>query len=261
MGKDSVTTTAPSRQREKLQALDTLERSGLAAIEQLQILLDDPDPVVRSAAAGHLAEVAEADDAPILLHYLGDRDSSVRIVIAEGLGRLKYGPAAQDLTTHARNDRNSLVRLCAAEALGELGVQSPRIIEALLAAVETDRSPLVRAYAAESLGRLGVGAAAPVIRHRLLRERSTRARASMLEALSRLGDAGAFDSLLGMIRRVKDFGVRTAVLHLVQGLASPERIPLIAAAVDTATARDPKFAREHRWFVDFLREHRSSVAG
>lgn len=238
---------------EKLHTIERLKTGENPQLDQLLEFLSDPDWSIRSLAVDALAEVGGEREAAFVLHLLDDPESAVRSDAAGALGRLGYKLAAQRLVNVLRNDREPLVRVCAAEALGDIGVTSADVKDALITAMNTDHSILVRAYASESLGRLGLAETMPVIRDQLTRERSTRARASMLEALSRLGDSDAFTSLLRIFKRLKNAYIRSAVVNMLIGLATTDNAEVISEAADDVLARDPDFAVQNRQLHEALR--------
>ncbi len=220
--------------------------------EKLIAFLRDPDPAIRSLAANLLARIGAGRVAQAILPLLNDRHASVRLDATEALGHLCYTPAAEELARRLREDTSPLVRTSAAESLGYLGVRSPTVVAALLHAVSTDRSPLVRGYAANALARLGASEAGSEIRAQLARERSAWARASLLQALYRMGDTAALTALLGMLGRVKSPKLRSAILGMLDDLLTPQNEDEIYDAVGKLIqARPSLFEEQGRWWEEF----------
>lgn len=190
--------------------------SGTITTADLLPYAQDADPDVRDYAVQWIADFGGTGAGHALVELLKDSEDFVRWDAAEGLGLLRYTPAADALSASLSSDPVAMVRVCAAEALGELSAVPPEAASALLRAVELDRSPLVRAYAAESLARLGVRDAEPVLRSMLGKEHNSRVRASFLAALSWFGDPMALRRLMQMADRVND---PTAICGMLQDLA------------------------------------------
>jgi HEAT repeat protein len=155
-----------------------------AAVPELERLLSDRDPDVRSAAARALGKLGGAEAVPALLASLEGRrpvpagivtmallhigpaaceplheglaeeySPEVRAIAAELLGRLGAFGAADDLVQVMRADGSAAVRAAAAQALGRIG--APRAIAQLEAALIEDGTPAVQQAAAWALGELG----------------------------------------------------------------------------------------------------------
>ncbi len=98
--------------------------------EQLYQVIDDPSPVVRMAAVGAIAQLAQKQLAQeqiasqntmlLLIRALKDSDADVRIEAAAHLARLDYQAAYQPLVT-CLQDSDWEVRKAAVLALGKLG--------------------------------------------------------------------------------------------------------------------------------------------
>lgn len=223
-----------------------------AESQEVRALLNHPDQFVRQWTVEVLAIVGQEATALLLVSHLTDPAPLVRIEIIEGLGRLKFQPAQDELTEILQTDADSLVRVCAAEALGELAIPTPEVAQALVRAMVHDRAPLVRAYAAESLGRLNARTVIGQVVSQLRRERNTRVRASLLAALYRLGNEAALAQLLTMLRRVRRWDMQSALLHILRDLLNDGNRVEIKDVVDELAKRNEAFRREHRWFFELL---------
>jgi HEAT repeat protein len=124
-------------------------------------LLADPDPYVRGAAIRLLGEHGVAEHAqPIVELLLYDPDGLVRLRAAEALGKIGGEPAAAGLIA-ALGDSTPSVRVACIAALDELQAVSalPEIARLLV----EDESWEVRAQAASALGAIGGEAVTAVL--------------------------------------------------------------------------------------------------
>jgi HEAT repeat protein len=115
--------------------------------------LDDEDCVVRRIAAEALRKLGDTRAVEPLIKALNDNDEDgrVRFVAAEALVKLLRDPCGVEPLIHALEGRNSSVRFVAAEALGKLG--DARAVEPL-ARVLDDEDGDVCLVAAEALAKL-----------------------------------------------------------------------------------------------------------
>ncbi len=138
----------------RTQAFRALGQIQAQATDVVAKGLQDPDRLVRCAAAEALAQVA--GPAAPLVRALEDADARVQRSAALALGKLKAPEAVEPLATLLRG-RDETVVAAAAEALGQIA--TPPAVEALAAHVR-DRQATARRPAAEALGRTGDLAAA-----------------------------------------------------------------------------------------------------
>lgn len=217
---------SPSASRQQRQEyrdlIDVLRDSPHPEANGFAPFLADRDFWVRDAAIDALISLGSVDSARLIGPHLDDPESTVRMNAAEAMGKLRYEPAIPRLISRMKRDRTPIVRVCAAEAIGDIGTSKDEFLEALSTAMETDSNELVRAYAADSLGRLGAARMQLRIRGQFERDRSARARASMLQALYRLGDDTALQRLLTMLRRVRRWEMEAAILNLLREIATPK---------------------------------------
>jgi HEAT repeat protein len=87
-------------------------------LARLMPLLDDPDPTTRNAVLGLLIAGGK-DGLPHLEKVMKSRNVSVRLLLAENLGRL--GAPSLPLLTATLKDQSADVRAAAADGLGQLG--------------------------------------------------------------------------------------------------------------------------------------------
>jgi len=109
-------------------------QGSFSVIESL--LLTDPDPTVRAAAAPTLATLGEERAIPALSRALGDESTDARRAAAVELGLLKSSKAVDVLIIAATGDEDADVRLEAAVSLGQIG--DPKAIEPLVRHVLTE---------------------------------------------------------------------------------------------------------------------------
>jgi hypothetical protein len=112
---------------------------------QIQI---EPDPLVRKAIIGSVAEFRTPLAGQILEAGLGDTHATVRVSCCQALaGRAESGAVAS-LAHALRDDKDIDVRLAAAEALGK--IKSPESMAALVVALD-DRDPALQYVGVQSL--------------------------------------------------------------------------------------------------------------
>jgi len=116
-----------------------------AAAALAQLLLRDPDPVVRSRAAAALGRAGASDAEPVLSVALNDAEPSVRLQATRALARLEGVEATQALSAVLLGDTEPRVRREAARALRALGADDARWALELAA---SDPDPSVRRAAA-----------------------------------------------------------------------------------------------------------------
>jgi HEAT repeat protein len=151
----------PRARAARLASLDNLgRRTDDAAVAELtRILAQDPDPAVRTRAAGILSRSRDARATPALTTALGDQQSSVRIQAVHGLRRLEGERATEALGRVLLNDPDPSVRRVAAWALTSL--RDAAAGSALRAAMSTDGDASVRQAATAAYRRWELGARPP----------------------------------------------------------------------------------------------------
>ena len=136
--------------------------------------LDDPDPLVRTAALGAL-ERLRALDGPSVAEALRDRDGGVRRRACEAATRWP-GTAALSLL-EALADDDATVAEVAAWATGEREPPEPGAVPALMALVAGHPDALVREAAVAALGSIGDAVGLPAILEALGDKATVRRRA------------------------------------------------------------------------------------
>ncbi len=124
-----------------------------AAISDLLALLNDPDEIVRSAAALALGEMRAEIAIPDLLTLVETDDTSAGNHAADALAKIGT-PAAEGLIALLAHPQK-FVRLRAAKAL--VPIKSHAAIRPLIDLLDNDPSYLVRHYADVALKKMGVG--------------------------------------------------------------------------------------------------------
>jgi len=115
--------------------------------------MQDPDPLVRQAAARGLGELGDNSALPALTDVLStDPDESVRLAALGALRSIGDGVSPKAYRK-ALGDRSEKVRRGAADALS--GIWDDEAAGALMDVLKYDQSPKVRRVAAEALGRPG----------------------------------------------------------------------------------------------------------
>jgi HEAT repeat protein len=119
---------------------------------QMQV---EPDPLVRQAVAGAIAEYHTPMAQQVLEAGLADENDAVRVACCRALGRRAAAgisdPGSNSvagLTNVMRSDKEMDVRLAAAEALGN--IKSPEAIQALAFALD-DRDPAMQYVGVKSM--------------------------------------------------------------------------------------------------------------
>jgi D-arabinan exo alpha-(1,3)/(1,5)-arabinofuranosidase (non-reducing end) len=132
---------------------------GVAAVPQLTAALSEFSPVVRSAAAGSLAQIgpAAAEAVPALAKALSDESPQVRDVAAIALREMgpKAAAAVPELI-RALGDPVNFVRAPAADALGAIGAGAQAAVAALAERLlMKDEEGFVLTSVAYALGDIG----------------------------------------------------------------------------------------------------------
>lgn len=112
---------------------------------QIQI---EPDPLVRTAIIGAVAEFRTPLAPQILEAGLNDDHRTVRVACCQAIGRRADNAAVASLSRALRDDKEIDVRLAAAEALGS--IRTPESTAALVIALD-DRDPALQYVGVQSL--------------------------------------------------------------------------------------------------------------
>jgi len=169
------------------------EKARLAVAAIGEALLNDPQPVVREAAAAALMAIKDKDSTSSLIDALcQDLSWEVRAKAAKALGNIGATEAVSTLLKALYADPEPAVRREAAWALGQTGDRStiPMLSDRL---VDEDHH-LVRRAIAQSLGQLGGKEAASVLME-LAGDSDPRVREAAFAALGKTGDPAAVGPL------------------------------------------------------------------
>jgi len=112
---------------------------------QIQV---EPDPLVRKAIVGTIAEFQTPMSQQVLEAGLKDESEGVRIACCQALGHCSEGGSVAALAETVRSDQDIDVRLAAAEALGK--IRTPEAIQALVPALD-DRDPALQYVGVQSM--------------------------------------------------------------------------------------------------------------
>jgi hypothetical protein len=134
--------------------LDRRPDDGTVA-ELSRILSQDPDPAIRTQAAGILGRSGNARATPALTAALGDQQPSVRIQAVHALHRIEGDRAAESLGRVLLSDPDPSVRRVAAWVLPSL--RDPAAGSALRTAMSTDNDAAVRQAATAAYRRWSDG--------------------------------------------------------------------------------------------------------
>ncbi|MCY2931914.1 MAG: HEAT repeat domain-containing protein [Planctomycetota bacterium] len=226
-------------------------RARIDAVSRLMQAAESPDPATRACAIEAIADVLP-DRAPgVVLQGLRDDDRMVRSAAAMAAGELELASAKARLqemamfkTKGAEPDKR--VYAAVVGALHRLGdTKHSSDLRDLLGDPDEE---LVRAQAALALGLTKEHAAIDLLKRRLDIERSPLVTIQIVEAMARLGDAGALARLEGLAYLPTDSSVaameaaaryRTAnASDLLRGIAEkPDQSPIRRAIAYGGLAR------------------------
>jgi HEAT repeat protein len=184
--------------RERVEALDALDRKTLAAVlDRVLANLNHRSAVVRQAAADCLGRLEIAEAVPALLVLLQDASSDVRCSAAEALGSIldSTGKCPPEMLA-LLSDEDEFCRLIAVESIGMIGDR--KVLDELWMRMD-DTEPLVRRNLAAVIGELGRRSDRPRLRRLLKDEPAEMARVGILEGLYELGETAVFPQLLQLL--------------------------------------------------------------
>jgi HEAT repeat protein len=238
------------------EALASIGSKALPALPELLILLKDPNPLVRAAAANAIGKLEgvgqqvvpslidaledpnvlvrinainalssfgrDAQPAlPQLIEGLNTNDRSIRKVIINALGRLgkESKPAAQGLS-HLIQESDTETSLAALMALSQIGSEANVAVPEVGKALSSD-SPEIRTFAALTLGRMGE-AAEPVLPdlRRALQDTDKNVRLNAAAGLGKI-TSNTSETLAALAEALKDndLGVRMSAASSINRLA------------------------------------------
>lgn len=206
-----------------------------AAIAALMRRLRQDDAAsVRRTAAWALAQLDAMQASSALADALqSDADASVREMSAWALGNIEHSDGITALTEALRRDASAPVREMAAWALGELEAESASAV--LGEAVTGDRSADVRATSAWALGQLEPERA-PRGLISAVGDADANVRLNAAWALSEIGDSAALPALRTALQRESGDRARRAMLRAV--IRSGEGVERLAEMFTSPNVRD-----------------------
>ena len=106
-----------------------------------RLLIDDPDPTVRSSAVKALGLHGEVKDVPLLTIRLSDEADMVRWEAAKSLQKIHNPAAIKPLLQTLAKDKDPDVRMACADALGQYA--TPEVFGSLVSALDDTRHGVV----------------------------------------------------------------------------------------------------------------------
>ena len=188
---------------------------------RVQILIGDPDPLVRESAVKIAGYFGYAPCADGLLERCGDAVETVRAAALEHVAFLDDDRVLPVLVAALERD-TPRARAAAAQALAHVG--SPAAVAALRRAAQ-DPDPWVRYFSAASLGRLADTSAVPLLDMLARNDTLQHVRIAAVDAIATLGGDGAAGVLCALTES-EDAVVATAAVRAL-------------GAVDTASVLEP----------------------
>lgn len=236
-------------------AVDGLGRKmAKYAQAELAAAAGDPEPSVRRTALGHLADLRDADLAPLFLERLRDRDDGVRAEAVSAFAQLAKAKRALEAASSAlplaTKDRALSVRLAAVRLAASLDDRPA--LTAFLA--DPDVSVTLAAASAQ---KLDPSAATPIVERGLRSPEWPTRVATLNHLVALLGPAAAqqraraaaldpeLSVRLAAARVLGQSGAKPEALSLLLSVASPpDQVPMtshtIEAAVDLIHLGDPR---------------------
>ncbi|WP_319586258.1 HEAT repeat domain-containing protein [uncultured Desulfobulbus sp.] len=197
-----------------------------AAIEPLESLMGDPDPVFRRFAVFALCEINDPRVLDIIEKAANDDDPVVRSNAVRGYCNVSSGnQKAFELTMHAIYDPDERVRKTAANILRRVG--GPESVDVLISALN-DPSEKVAVSAASTIGVMRAEEGVePLIR--VLQSQNNSVVSSAIRALGKLCDSRAVDPLLQVLNN-SDYFLRSSALEVLNEI-DPNRA--ISSAINS----------------------------
>ena len=158
----------------------------------MKVVVKDPDPMVREAAAEALGHIGDPQSATALGRALRDPDADVRRRAASALIIVPPEPVKDEVITVAKKDPSAEVRRFAVEAAA--GLSDQREAAVAVASCLRDNSADVRRYACEVLARIGTKQLTPALLS-LFQDADEDVRWKAVEAVAGFVDPAAKDAL------------------------------------------------------------------
>jgi HEAT repeat protein len=202
-------------------------------VRALAVLLYDPEPFVRWAAAQALGDVARRATDPgvpvamthALLQAVAAENADARAAAADAIAAWgRQAPLEPALSLSG--DREAAVRAAAVRALGLAGSQHPHVVVPPLLRALEDPEPEVRRMAANAIAWCRDEACVAALRSRLA-DVAAVVRAAALHALARLGDGELEGAVLPLLKD-PDPAVRLEAVRCLRLHGTPSSIPALA---------------------------------
>lgn len=142
--KPSISSTEPELRYRALIKLDHQKRLKWNLDVVAELVIDDPDPLVRALSASYVGKYKYREGVSALIKALGDEKAVVREAAVKALGVLWEKQAIKPLLELLVDDPSGTVRRSVAHALGEIG--HPDALPALIQRLDDIDSSV--AYAA-----------------------------------------------------------------------------------------------------------------
>jgi HEAT repeat protein len=217
------------------------------ALQVLEELIKDPDPLVRRTAAESLGKIGEGSAEPALQRALNDPEPDVRAAAALALARLPaFGDGSARGIASLLRDQDGAVRKAAAQALGQADEAQAALV-ASVAELLGHPDAAVRRAAAQAL--FGMEGNRREAVDRLMRrgtDQDAAVRRWVIAALAESGEPRAVPALVDRLLHDDDDGVRveaayrlrfldeTAVLKAVAETSRVEASPSVQRWVDAS---------------------------
>ena len=207
-------------------------------IEQMLVLLSDPEASQRMLAARVFCELEESRSIPLLIQLLKDECPLVRVSASYALGRNTSSEAVEPLIELLKYDWNGYVRKGVVWALGNSGDR--RALQPLINALKTDISA-VRLWAASSVAQIAklnyedVIIAIPPLIEGLRRDATAAVRSNCAWSIGQLCRelpsnvvyATAIDSLIESLVEDEDLGVKDDARVAILKVGDPRGLQMI----------------------------------
>ncbi|MDJ0631719.1 MAG: HEAT repeat domain-containing protein [Xenococcaceae cyanobacterium MO_188.B29] len=207
-------------------------------IEQMLVLLSDPEASQRMLAARVFCELEESRSIPLLIQLLKDECPLVRVSASYALGRNTSSEAVEPLIELLKYDWNGYVRKGVVWALGNSGDR--RALQPLINALKTDISA-VRLWAASSVAQIAklnyedVIIAIPPLIEGLRRDPIAAVRSNCAWSIGQLCRelpsnvvyATAIDSLIESLVEDEDLGVKDDARVAILKVGDPRGLQMI----------------------------------
>jgi HEAT repeat protein/beta-lactamase regulating signal transducer with metallopeptidase domain len=214
---------------------------------------DPPDPNSEPDAQDDESERGDPRAVAGLVDALGDRDPTVRLAAAQGLGELEDPRAIEALSRALRSDESVEVRRMAAWALGE--IEDARAVAALSEALRSDKDDEVRRMSAWALGQIESATAVEAL-GAALKDSSPEVRKTAVWALGEIESPNGVPHLLPFLKD-ENAEIRQQAAWALGEIESPRAVAGLTAVIND---RDVKVRETVVWALGEI-EDASAVDG